>query len=106
MAVEKDDKVELQYIPAYVKHAEMNKKMALERRRIREEALMGKSVAERNSQRPDVATPKSLPRRQAEPSERETNLVEFSGLLVFNDHSVSDLRYCRRRRQLLQCLFH
>jgi len=70
MAVEKDDKVELQYIPAYVKHAEMNKKMALERRRIREEALMGKSVAERNSQRQDVATPKSLPRRQAEPSEK------------------------------------
>jgi len=60
LAVEKDDKVQLQYVPAYVRHAEMNKKMALERRRIRQEALMGKSFTEGKSQRGHDPTFNSL----------------------------------------------
>lgn len=60
LAVEKDDKVQLQYVPAYVRHAEMNKTMALERRRIRQEALMGKSFTEGKSQRRHDPTFNSL----------------------------------------------
>ena len=45
LAVEKENKVELQYVPSYVIRARMNKDAALEKRRIRDEALMGKSIA-------------------------------------------------------------
>ena len=50
VTLEKDDRVQLQYIPAYVKHAEKSKKAALERRRIKEEALMRRSITEGNFQ--------------------------------------------------------
>lgn len=67
MFFEKDDKVQLQYIPAYVKHAQMSRKLALERRRIREEALMGNTRTEDNSWRGGDSLPESLPRRRVEP---------------------------------------
>ncbi len=68
LAIDTESKVELQYVPSYIRRAEMNKAAALERRR-REEALSakcnGSSQRDNSSTTGILESDELLPRRRA-----------------------------------------